>query len=82
MRSWKWYSKVLFVLVLVAFGWWVWPTPWETYRDATGGRVRVNRFTNRSQELTAAGWLPPSETNRILAKHRRGTDPTEHEDFP
>jgi len=32
MRTWRWYSKVLLALVVVAFAYYVWPTPWTCYQ--------------------------------------------------
>ena len=29
MQSWRWYSKVLFALLVLAFAYCVWPTPWR-----------------------------------------------------
>ena len=29
MRSWRWYSKVLLALLVAAFAYWVWPTPYQ-----------------------------------------------------
>ena len=52
MRSWRWYSKVLFALMVAAFAYWVWPTPWRYYAAGVGGGVmlfRENRFTGRTQ---------------------------------
>jgi hypothetical protein len=31
MRSWRWYSKLLFALLVAAFAYWVWPTPWQYF---------------------------------------------------
>ena len=36
MRSWRWYSKVLFALLVAAFAYWVWPTPWRYYTLENG----------------------------------------------
>jgi len=54
MRSWRWYSKVLFALLLAAFTWFVWPTAWA-YSGPTGSGyqggtlVRRNRITGAVQ---------------------------------
>jgi len=68
MRSWRWYSKVLFALLIAAFGYYVWPTPWTYYQlnpsvsaadgpyatsiTEYGSWLRVNRFTGRAEELS------------------------------
>ncbi len=52
MRSWRWYSKVLFALLVAAFAYWVWPTPWRDHSvDALGTPllVRENRLTGHTQ---------------------------------
>jgi hypothetical protein len=69
MRRWRWYSKVLFVLVVAAFAYWVWPTPYR-YLPVPGenliGRawlavgLRVNRFTGDIQ----ACWSGPGRAAR------------------
>jgi hypothetical protein len=48
MRTWRWYSKVLFALLVAAFAYWVWPTPYLYLHGPQGIPVRVNRFTGRS----------------------------------
>ena len=35
MKHWRWYSKVLLALALLAFAYWVWPTPWSSFRTTT-----------------------------------------------
>lgn len=50
MRAWNWYSKAAFALVLLAFAYWVWPTPWRVFRQ-DGVNWRVNRFTERTQRF-------------------------------
>jgi len=32
MRTWRWYSKVVLALVVAAFAYFVWPTPWTYYQ--------------------------------------------------
>ena len=60
MRSWRWYSKVLFALLVAAFAYWVWPTPWEYVPPPSGEQnrgvvaVRVNRFTGRTRLVAVA----------------------------
>ncbi len=44
MRSWRWYSKVLFALLVAAFAYWVWPTPWH-YEHAVVPRFPAGRAT-------------------------------------
>jgi len=59
MRTWRWYSKVLFALLVAAFAYWVWPTPWR-YEIVWGGEalIRVNRFTGSAYEYDSKGWRP------------------------
>ena len=45
MRTWRWYSKVLFALAVAAFAYWVWPTPWEHHWVHDDVQLRINRFT-------------------------------------
>jgi len=66
MRTWRWYSKLLFALLVAASAYLVWPTPWryhacevadyaEGYDWGNGFarlvRVRENRFTGKMQTL-------------------------------
>jgi len=61
MRTWRWYSKVLFAVLVAAFAYWVWPTRYA-YRMSTtpmGGTpitMRVDRFTGRVDLLAYDGW--------------------------
>jgi hypothetical protein len=66
MRSWRWYSKLLFALAVVAVCYFVWPTPWRTSPTihAHSGipvLVRQNRLTGRFQyrivALGGGGWV-------------------------
>lgn len=43
MRTWRWYSKGLFALLVAAFAYWVWPTPWTGYREVEN-YTESNRF--------------------------------------
>jgi len=60
MRHWRWYSKVLLGLVLAAFAYWVWPTPWRyDHLGYEGGHrvpVRTHRVTGHEQVLWHRGW--------------------------
>jgi len=42
MRTWRWYSKVLLGLLILAFAYYVWPTPWTCYQFNPGGVVSVS----------------------------------------
>jgi hypothetical protein len=48
------------IVVLLACFWFAWPTP---YRYLPSGRTRVNRFNDRVEQLTPAGWAPASTAN-------------------
>ncbi len=43
MRTWRWYSKVLFALLVAAFAYFVWPTPWRHFTVAPAGRYALSR---------------------------------------
>jgi len=51
MQRWRWYSKVLFALLVAAFAYFVWPTPYVYLPGPEGVPVRVNRFTGSSHYL-------------------------------
>ncbi len=55
MRHWRWYSKVLFALLVAAFAYWVWPTPWR-YDHTSGNLVRIHRATDETAILFIWGW--------------------------
>ncbi len=44
------------LILVVLFGWFVWPTPWSYYHDRSLN-LRVNRFTGETQVLTVRGWF-------------------------
>ena len=59
MGTWRWYSKVLFGFAVLAFAYWVWPTPYarfQVYLSDNKGKqcifVRENRFTGKVQSRT------------------------------
>ena len=61
MRQWRWYSKLLFALLVAAFAYFVWPTPWMYFGNGMGGQVgtivRVNRITGTPYMLHGQdGW--------------------------
>ena len=59
MRTWRWYSKVLFALLVAAFAYWVWPTPWR-WEETNTGLYRLNRFTGRVERMGLQGdWHDP-----------------------
>ena len=54
MRTWRWYSKALFALLVAAFAYFVWPTPWRYFTARTdmpeiGTSWREHRVTGRLQ---------------------------------
>jgi hypothetical protein len=54
MRTWRWYSKLLLGLLLLAFAYWVWPTPYRYWRD--GFMVsRMDRLRGMVQDWSG-GW--------------------------
>jgi hypothetical protein len=91
MRSWRWYSKVLFALLVAAFTYLGWPTPWYYVPPAPGsahdlgtGIVRVHRVTGEVQRVRAGYWeqmVPPWSkarpwgTGRLAEEVLRGGTP-------
>jgi len=57
MRNWRWYSKVLFALLVAAFAYFVWPTQWQ-YETVNPSLVRIHRITGRTEALRRTGWQP------------------------
>lgn len=53
----RWGVVGLVVCVVLAFGWFVWPTPWDT-RPLNGTLWRVHRVTSRVEVFVPdSGWL-------------------------
>jgi len=79
MRTWRWYSKLLFALLVAAFAYFAWPTPWQYH--PTGGRLyRTHRITGVGQLWWGDGWYPtPTEMRRREEERRErgGRDPLE-----
>jgi len=72
MRSWRWYSKVLFALLVAAFAYWVWPTPWF-YPPLSSTIVRVHRVTGEVQRTGDGYWnrmVPPWPRGETVAEHQ------------
>lgn len=77
MRTWRWYSKVSFGLLCLAFAYWVWPTPYH-YPEVGPGLVRVNRFTGavwKAWGPAPGGW----QRVGIVATPKTLANPTEEE---
>ncbi len=53
MRTWRWYSKVLLGLLILAFAYYVWPTPWryDMTRGSQSIPFRINRFTGDAEMI-------------------------------
>lgn len=48
MGKWRWYSKLLLALVLAAFAYFVWPTPYSWYPvERSRYMIQRNRVTGR-----------------------------------
>ena len=90
MSRWRWYSKLLFAILVAAFAWYVWPTQWAYYRldpsVAVGGAsdqvvvehskvIRVNRFTGKVEEMS---YDDPSGSGwrRYQLRSRRWREPS------
>jgi len=79
MRTWRWYSKLLFAVFLLAFAYWVWPTPYSHTTGYRGVPVRVSRITGSKQEFCQGRWLrfmrPGQMTfNEFMARYYPGLD--------
>jgi|GEM_PF-3578686 len=72
MRTWRWYSKLLFALLVTAFAYFVWPTPWR-YHDFDGVPFRSHRLTDRVQVLGYRGWedLATKAADKAVAAERQ-----------
>lgn len=46
-----------FAVGLLAWGRFVWPTPWKEYHVGSK-MIRVNRITGETQVLRSFGWMP------------------------
>jgi len=68
MRTWRWYSKLLFALLVAAFAYLVWPTPWR-YLSWHEMPIKVHRLTGRTEMLRAEGW------REVKASPASGLDP-------
>ena len=44
MRAWRWHSKVLFALLVAAFAYSVWPTPWRYFTVERPGQFGGGRL--------------------------------------
>jgi hypothetical protein len=72
MRSWRWYSKVLFALLVAAFAYWVWPTAWF-YPPLSSTIARVHRVTGEVQRTRDGYWervIPPRARVETEAEHQ------------
>lgn len=49
------WPKVLLWAAIIAFAFFIWPTPWKEYKSGSAN-VRVNRFTGNVQHLGSDGW--------------------------
>jgi len=71
----RWYSKVLFAVLAVAFAYFVWPTAWteRTVSIAVGitTTARTSRFTGRTEVLSPTGAWVDLERER---QERAATD--------
>ena len=71
MRTWRWYSKVLFGLAVLAFACLVWPTPWR-YQRGPDTLLRVHRVTGVTEvwDDSSNYW----ERARTAAEYKRDND--------
>jgi hypothetical protein len=56
MRTWRWYSKLLFALLVAAFAYFVWPTPWRYDHTRDGTLVRIHRVTGKTERFLITRW--------------------------
>jgi hypothetical protein len=88
MRSWRWYSKVLFALLVAAFAYWVWPTPWQYGQEHEGIRgrsviypLRMQRISGRTQLFSRKrGWEDIALYEARVAEARREREAIEAEE--
>ena len=77
MRTWRWYSKLLFALLIAAFAYFVWPTPWDCLKAVPP--VFRNRLTggiyyyDDSQDGGKWIGLPPIPAHGIVERLCVGT---------
>jgi len=63
MRHWRWYSKLLFALLVAAFAYFVWPTPWQYYMvpgsssPAMTTIISIESFDSFYRINRATGWV-------------------------
>ena len=69
MRHWRWYSKVLLALLVAAFAYFVWPTPWVPYSRSTE-IIRVHRVTGHTQVLLRRGWRDRASIEKFIGDAR------------
>jgi hypothetical protein len=83
MRSWRWYSKLLFALLVAAFAYFVWPTPWMYFIGETpvsgSFPIRIHRLTGKMEryEWPTEEWLRPKDSpyaQRVLEQYERQLD--------
>jgi hypothetical protein len=61
------------VIILAAFAWFVWPSPWAYFDlPARGMAVRFSRVSGRAQKSTKAGWvdMTPAEVSSFKEQVR------------
>lgn len=63
MSEWRWYSKMLLALAVVAFAYSVWPTPYRYMTTGGRGVWRIARITGQGAVLTSTGWQVCEETD-------------------
>lgn len=64
----------VFVLLLLLLGYFVWPTPWRTWKSADGSVHRVPRLGGSEKEDFGGGWCPET-----LARPENKGKPTPQE---
>jgi len=64
MRTWRWYSKVLFALLVAAFAYFVWPTPYAYFVVEMPARVS---FSSTGSGL---GTVPVPGGNQLIRVNR------------
>ena len=55
MRHWRWYSKLLFALLVAAFAYFVWPTPWMYFTVAPAGTYGLSEDMRQLAARHASG---------------------------
>jgi hypothetical protein len=77
MRTWRWYSKLLFALLVAAFAYFVWPTPWRYHTLENGAFWAVAWRASASDWADLADKEGPLPSMSLLLRQHRVNGRTE-----